>query len=125
VRISCADTGKTCAVFDMSAKNPQFCRTGDIDGCGDDELSICFYKTARLHNVPENRPQFYRFDGNTLHQMWMGSRLSRPFDDYDLIDIDDDGLAELVALERLQEGGHVTAVYRWQGFGFEFLYEIT
>jgi len=105
----------------MADKNPLFARVGDIDGAGDDEISIGFYKTARRHDVLEKRPQFFRFDGRELRQMWMGSRLSRPFDDYELCDIDGDGIAELVALERLKEGGHITVVYRWQGFGFAYI----
>ena len=53
----------------------------------------------------------------------MGSRLSRPFEDFWLLDLDADGRSELLALERERAGGVLLTAYRWSGFGFEGLAE--
>jgi hypothetical protein len=54
-----------------------------------------------------------------LYPKWLGSRLSRPFDDAVLGDLDADGRDELVAVEHTREGQLEIAAYHWRGFGFE------
>ena len=50
---------------------------------------------------------------------WRGSRLSRPFEDFLLFDIDKDGTSEIVASEILEDGRALINSYKWRGFGFE------
>ena len=53
--------------------------------------------------------------------MWLGSRLSRRFDDFALADVDGDGCAELFALEIMPRGSHRVSEYRWRSFGMDAL----
>jgi hypothetical protein len=94
---------------------------GDVDGDGRAEISLTVYKTALYHPVMAKRPFFFRLEGEALKPVWRGSRLSKPFDDYRLFDFDKDGKAELVSIEHLKDGGRVLTLYRWQGFGFEWI----
>lgn len=108
-------------VFSMPSLRPLMVQTGDIDGDGREEISLTVYKTALFHPVMAKRPFFYRLENEELKPVWRGSRLSRPFDDFRLFDSDGDGVMELVSIEHLENGGRVLALYRWQGFGFEWI----
>lgn len=105
--------------WDASWLNPWKLMTGDIDGDGIEEISIGVYKESPLHPVMAKRPFIYSFDGEQIVPKWRGSRLSRPFEDYLLYDIDKDGVCEIVASERLENGKMLLNSYKWRGFGFE------
>jgi len=90
---------------DMSDLNPWKLMVGDVDGDGLDEISIGVYKESPLHPVMAKRPFFYNFNGEDLVPKWRGSRLSRPFEDYILFDLDKDRIMEVVSVEYLEEGG--------------------
>ena len=94
---------------------------GDVNGDGVNEVAICVYKTAEFHPVMAKRPFFFDLVEGNLIPVWLGSRLSRPFDDYILYDINADSVDEIVAIERLEDDRRVIAVYNWRGFGFEML----
>ena len=104
---------------DLSDLKPWKVTIGDVDGDGRDEISIGVYKKTPLHQVMAKRPFIYYFEGNRLLPKWRGSRLSKPFDDYDFYDIDKDGVDELVSIELLESGEKVINTYKWKGFGFE------
>lgn len=104
---------------DLSEIKPLKIQVGDIDGDGVKEIAVCVYKTAKFHPVPAKRPFFYRLNEGKLEDVWLGSRLARPFDDYILFDVDQDGIDEIIAIEALENGNKVIAVYDWKGFGFE------
>lgn len=90
---------------------------GDVDGDGITDIGIGVYKRARFHPVMANRPFVYDWDGKELRAKWLGSRLSRPFTDFVIVDF---GLprAKLVAVEQTRDGSNELAVYGWHGFGF-------
>lgn len=92
---------------------------GDVDGNGIDEISMGVYKESPLHPVMAKRPFIYSFIDGEMQPKWRGSRLSRPFIDYDFYDIDHDGVDELISIEILKEGRNLINVYKWKGFGFE------
>jgi hypothetical protein len=106
---------------DLSGISPLKVQIGDVNGDGINEVAICVYKTAKFHPVMAMRPFFFDLVEGCLIPVWLGSRLSRPFDDYILYDIDKDGIDEIISAEQLENGGRVLAVYNWEGFGFEML----
>lgn len=104
---------------DFSELKPWKVATGDIDGDGRDEISIGVYKETPLHKIMAKRPFIYYFKDSQLLPKWRGSRLSKPFDDYDFYDIDKDGIDETISIEKLENGRKIVNTYKWRGFGFE------
>jgi hypothetical protein len=114
---------KILYTIDISAIKPMKVQIGDVTGDGVDEVALCVYKTTKFYPELEKRPFFFDLVEGNLIPVWLGSRLSRPFDDYILYDIDDDAIDEIISIERLESGQRVIAVYNWRGFGFEMLTE--
>lgn len=110
---------------DMTDINPWKVQTCDVDGDGKTEISVGVYKTARFHPVMAKRPFIYEWHGNAISPKWLGSRLSRPFDDYIFADINADGMDEIVSIEHLMDGRKAVNSYAWKGFGFEGIGEST
>ena len=104
--------------FDFSNIKPSKIQLGDVNGDGKVDINIVVYKTVKFHKVLAKRPFFYDFESEKLQPLWLGSRLSRPFDDFILADINNDNISELISIESLQDGSKTLAVYRWEGFGF-------
>lgn len=104
---------------DYSHLNPWKIALGDVDGNGVDEISIGAYKESPLHPVMAKRPFIYSFIDGEIQPKWRGSRLSRPFIDYNFYDIDQDGIDELISMEILADGRNLINTYKWKGFGFE------
>jgi len=112
--------GKEIGRYNLEALNPWKVMVMDVDGDGIKEISVGVYKTAKFHPVMAKRPFIYNWNGEGgLSPKWLGSRLSRPFDDYIFLDIDEDGMEELVSIELLSNGRMVLNSYKWKGFGFE------
>jgi len=107
--------------IDLSGIKPIKVQLGDINGDGVNEVAICVYKTAKFHPVMAKRPFFFNLVDGNLIPVWLGSRLSRPFDDYILYDMNADAADEIISVEQLENGNRVIAVYNWKGFGFEML----
>lgn len=103
--------------------NPWKVLTCDVDGDGIREISIGVFKTAKFHPVMAKRPFIYSYDGKSLYPKWLGSRLSRPFEDYIFADIDKDNMDEIVSVEVLKDGSKALNSYKWKGFGFEAIGE--
>jgi len=91
---------------------------GDINGDGLKEISLCVYKSTKFHPEMAKRPFFYLLNENDLTPIWRGSSLSRPFYDYELFDIDEDGIDEIISLEYLKDKKLVLTSYSWDRFGF-------
>lgn len=120
-RLGCIPPEKILSRIDLSGIKPMKVQLGDVNGDGVNEVAICVYKTTKFHPVMAKRPFFFDLKDGNLIPVWLGSRLSRPFDDYILYDIDDDAIDEIISFEQLENGGRVIAVYNWKGFGFEML----
>lgn len=111
--------GEPDASYDLSGIKPMKIQAGDINGDGVMELAVCVYKTTKFHPVLAKRPFFYDVVDGGLEPVWLGSRLSRPFEQYILNDMDGDGMDEIVSIELTEHGDRLFAVYDWKGFGFE------
>lgn len=107
--------------IDITGIKPLKVQMGDINGDGVKEIAICVYKTAKYHPVMVKRPFFFSLVEGNLIPVWLGSRLSRPFDDYILYDIDADDIDEIISIELLENDDRVITAYDWRGFGFEVL----
>lgn len=115
------DNGQLSRQYGYSFKksNPWKVTSCDVDGDGKVELSVGVYKTTALHSILTKRPFIYNWHKDGISPKWLGSRLSRPFDDYEFIDIDGDNLDELLAIEILDNGKKYVNTYKWKGFGFQ------
>ncbi|MGE4483810.1 MAG: hypothetical protein AB7C97_01720 [Oscillospiraceae bacterium] len=107
--------------IDLSEIKPIKVQLGDVNGDGVNEVAVCVYKTTKFYPIMAKRPFFFDLVEGNLIPVWLGSRLSRPFDDYILYDIDADTVDEVISIEQLENGERVLAVYNWKGFGFEML----
>jgi hypothetical protein len=108
-------------VWRIGGLNPWKLETADVDGDGMPEVIVGVWKTSPFDPVMANRLFVYSPADGELQPKWLGSRLSRRFDDFVFCDINSDGWDELIALEVNDEGAHRVAVYRWSGFGFDWL----
>jgi hypothetical protein len=112
---------KTQKTYDESFQkvNPWKVQVCDVDGDGKPEVSLGVYTVAKYHPVYAKRPFLYEFSNHQLYPKWLGSRLSRPFDDYVFCDVDGDGKDELIASEATRDDKKELDAYQWTGFGFE------
>lgn len=112
---------KTEKTYDTSFQkvNPWKVQVCDVDGDGKKEVSLGVYTMAKYHPVYAKRPFLYEFSNHRLYPKWLGSRLSRPFDDYIFCDVDGDRMDELISIETTREGKKELNAYKWTGFGFE------
>ncbi len=109
--------------FNLSDIKPMKVMLGDVDGDGLKDVSVMVYKRTEFHDIMAKRPFFYNIKNGQLNPLWRGSRLSRPFTDYVLFDIDNDGVCEIISAEILSDGKMAVAAYGWLSFGFEMLAE--
>lgn len=122
-RLTVTSGGNEIYSIELGSLNPWKIQTADVDGDGKIEISIGVLKTTGTDPVMRKRPFIYSWGETGLRPKWLGSRLSKPFDDYIFHDLDGDGLDELISIERLADGRKVLNAYKWKGFGFEGIAE--
>ncbi|WP_202710756.1 hypothetical protein [Sporosalibacterium faouarense] len=109
--------------YSFGDMNPWKVQVCDIDGDDRKEIAITMYKKTEFHPIMANRPYIYEWIDRGIFPKWRGSRLSRPFDDYIFLDIDNDKADNIASIELLQDGRKIINLYQWKGFGFESMGE--
>ena len=115
------ESGKPRVAWRQPKLNPWKVRIADVDGDGEREIVAGVWKKSPKDQVMAKRVFVYSWNGERMLPKWLGSRLSRRFDDFTMADVNDDGWDELVALETAPGGKHRVSVYRWRCFGFDWL----
>ncbi len=85
-------------------------------------LFVGALKAAHFDDRERKRPQLFELLSTApllMRPMWLGTSLSRPFEDAVLVDLDGAGEDELAATEWTREGDLLVQVYAWRGSGFE------
>lgn len=105
---------------DVTGMNPwkiDFC---NIDG-GEMELAIGVYKTSPHHDEEVRRVFLYNldFENQRLKPKFRISRLSNPLVDFTTMDLDNDGLDEIVSIEKMIDGNYTFGGYKWGNFSVE------
>lgn len=107
--------------IEMEEMNPWKIGFFNIDG-GEIELVLGVYKESPHHPVMAKRIFFYNLGEGRIIPKYRMSRLSYPFVDYIMYDIDSDGLDEIIAIEIMADGSHALGGYNWRNFSFERSY---
>ena len=98
--------------------NPWKVQAADVDGDGIKEIVLGVHKGTRFFPQPHNCLFVFGWDGKQAFPKWLGSRLSKPFVDFTLAQLDGEPGDELVSLEVTRGGRRCLVVYSWCGFGF-------
>lgn len=101
--------------------NPWKLQIADVDGDRKQEIILGVWKKSPKDPVMAKRVFVYSWDGRQMAPKWLGSRLSRRFEDFEFRDINNDGWDELLALEVSPGRPMRIGIYRWRSFGFEWL----
>lgn len=103
----------------LGNRKPMRLLVGDVDGDGIAELSVTVLKTTLFDPVLDRRPFFYNYREGNLYPLWLGSRLSRRFQSYEILKSDESGMNNrIVSAEFERDGWMSLALYEWDGFGF-------
>jgi len=91
--------------------------TADIDCDSVPEIFIGAYKISTLENS-KNNLLMYRWNGINLDEIYASDKKLDPFIDFLFMDIDNDGLDDLISLESCPAKTYTISVYQWLGFDF-------
>jgi len=94
--------------------------TGDIDGDARSEICVAVRERSYMNSVSRQRLVMYELGDSALIPVWFSPALAGELVDFRLTDIDDDGLDDLVLLEKTAHDAYRIVVYAWLGHGFSY-----
>ena len=92
--------------------------SADVDGDGTKDILVGVIKPTRFDSVSRKRIFIFKLLDGHIRPLWLGSRVSRPLQDFNTIPIG--GVAVIRTIELEQNGKYLVAEYKWQGFGLTF-----
>lgn len=106
--------------IDVEGMNPWKVQICNVDG-GEREVALGVYKESPHHKEMAKRVFLYNIDyeNQRLKPKIRISRLNNPLEDFIMVDIDEDGLDNILALEKLKDGSYQLAAYKWTNFSFD------
>lgn len=94
--------------------------SGDINGDTRPELCVAVHQRSRALPTPRQHLAVYEFGDSTLIPVWFSPAFNQELVDFRLTDIDDDGLDDLLILEKTEHDAYRIVVYQWLGYGFSY-----
>lgn len=90
---------------------------GDANSDGTEDLAVCVFKKPKHWPDSTNGFFVYKLTEKSIAPLWLGSRLSLPFIDAELVFDEKRKKTLLLAIERHSKGFRAVQ-YEWKSFGF-------
>jgi hypothetical protein len=100
-------------------------RVANLDGLRVKSIVLGVFKSTRFFPKPHNCLFVYGWDEkrDEAFERWLGSSLSKPYLDFEFVRFEQDKYETLIAIERLKKNQVCLMAYRWNGFGFDVLWQ--
>lgn len=101
--------GKVHIYKDRYKLNVWKAEAGTVTEEGEDNIVLGVYNKSPFHQEMEKRVFVYIVKDNELRPRYRASKLSLPFDDFVLYDVDSDGVMEIVTLDNIKGMNSISA----------------
>ncbi len=98
-------------------QHPWKIMAGDANGDGQEDIAICVFKKPKFWPDSGNGFFVYKVTDKSIAPLWLGSRLSLPFIDAELVQTPGSPQAYLIAIEKHSKGFRAVR-YEWKSFGY-------
>lgn len=115
IKISTKDSIKEQNYIGHKKLNIWKATSKDIDGDSIEELVLGVYKKSPHHKIMAKRIFIYNIKDLSLKAKYRASRLSLPFEDFAVFDLDGDGVGEIISIE-LKDNKKIIAAYKYNNF---------
>lgn len=94
-------------------------KVADINNDGRVDVLVGVIKKTRMDSVRRKRVFIYNLYKGKISPLWLGSRFGFPITDFEVLN--EKGVNKILTTERDKSGKLLKALYKWKGFGFEFI----
>lgn len=101
--------GKVHNYKDRYRLNVWKAEAGTVTEEGEDNIVLGVYNKSPFHQEMEKRVFVYIVKDNELRPRYRASKLSLPFDDFVLYDVEGDGVMEIVTLDNIKDMNSISA----------------
>jgi hypothetical protein len=116
--VTLLDRGRSVSFGIRARWRPWSIATADLIGDGRREIVVALYKSTRYLPEKHNCLFVYRYNGQDIYPLWLGSTLGRPFTAFAFDSAATGRGARLVTLDLWLDGRRGITIHRWTGFGF-------